>query len=185
MKTFANLLRYYNNIDVVPSIETLETIRGLYTKLGIDIFQGRGIVARGFVEISPAGHAEQARNPPELYAPGLGAYEMLKGAVVWGPGLVFRRKNEAGKTTIRSHKYQDAKVCQKVFGYDANTLHPSTMLGAMPFRKEVVVHWPQTPGQVERFVEALQRNRWFGFTEVDIEVPMELWPKLEEMPPLF
>ena len=65
----------------------------------------------------------------------------------------------------------------RVLGYDVNALYPSTM--------EVVAHWAQTPRKVEKFIEVLQRNRWFGFAKVDIEVPRELWTKFEEMPPLF
>ena len=38
MKTFADWLRYYNNLDVGPFLEALETMRGFYANLGIDIF---------------------------------------------------------------------------------------------------------------------------------------------------
>ena len=41
----------------------------------------------------------QGRNLSELYAPEKEAYEMLKGAVVGGPSLVFTRKQEVRKTT--------------------------------------------------------------------------------------
>ena len=47
-------------------------------------------------------------------------------------------------------------MSQKVVGYDANALYPSTMLGDMPCAKEVVVHWPQTPGNIEKFRSFLQ-----------------------------
>ena len=52
---------------------------------------------------------------------------MMKRAVAWGPSLVFCRKYEAGKTRIRSHKFQDAKLCRKVLGYDADVLYPRTI----------------------------------------------------------
>lgn len=55
----------------------------------------------------------------------------------------------------------------------------------MPCGKEVVVDWPQTPGNVETFCRFLQQDRWFGFAEVDIEVLRELWETFEEMPQLF
>lgn len=87
--------------------------------------------------------------PPELCAPGKVAYEMLKGAVVGRPSLVFYRKHEAGKTRIHSHKFQDAEVCQKVLGYNAKALYLSTMLGTMPCGKEVTVHWLQTSGNIK------------------------------------
>ena len=86
----------------------------------------------------------------ELYAPGEKAYEILKGAVVRGaePGVL-------SKTTMRTHKFKDAKMCPRVLAYDANALYPSTM--------EVVAQWAQTPRNVENFIEVLQRDRWFGF----------------------
>ena len=28
-------------------------------------------------------------------------------------------------------------------------------------------------------------SRWFGFAEVDIEVPPDLWEKFKEFPPIF
>ena len=124
-------------------------------------------------------------NAPELFAPESEACEMLKGSVVGGPSLVFCRKHEAGVTIIRSHKHQDAKVCRKVLGYDANALHPSTLLGWMPYGKRVVQDWPQTEDCLRISIDAVKTERWFGFAEVDIEVPTELWPKFEEMPPLF
>ena len=118
-------------------------------------------------------------------APGEEAYQTLKWAFFGGPSLLFCRKRETGKTRIRLHKFQDVKMSQKVVGYDANALYPSTMLGDMPCGKEVVVHWTQTPGNIEKFRSFLQQDKWFGFAEVDIEVPRELWEKFEEMPPLF
>ena len=31
------------------------------------------------------------------------------------------------KTRIRTHKFQDAKMCPRVLAYDANALYPNTM----------------------------------------------------------
>lgn len=87
--------------------------------------------------------------PPELYAPGKVAYEMLNGAVVRRPNLVFYRNHEAGKRRIHLHKFQDGEVCQKVLGYYANALYLSTMLGTMPCGKEVIVHRLQTSGNIK------------------------------------
>ena len=33
--------------------------------------------------------------------------------------------------------------------------------------------------------ERLKAATWFGFAEVDIEIPKKLWMKFEEMPPIF
>ena len=76
---------------------------------------------------------------------------MLKDAVVGGPSHVFTRKHKAGKTKIRSHKYEDARLCQRVLGYDANALYPSTMLQEMPCGKEKIVVYPYASEAVAEF----------------------------------
>ena len=125
------------------------------------------------------------RNAPDLYAPEREAYDMLKDAVVGGPSLVFTRNHEVGKTKIRSHKYEDARLCQRELGYDANALYPSTMLQDMPCGKEKIVVYSDPSECVADFEYRLRTKKWFGFAEVDISVPNELWDKFEEFPPLF
>ena len=184
MKTFADWLRHYNSLDVKPFLEALEKMRGFYTDLDIDIIKDAASLPGVSMNYLLCGTLNRP-NAPELFVPGPEAYEMLKGAVMGGPSLVFCRKHEAGVTRIRSHKYQDAKVCRKVLGYDANALYPSTMLGLMPCGKGVVQDWQQTEECLRNFIDSVKTEEWFGFAEVDIEVPRELWPKFEEMPPLF
>jgi len=50
-------------------------------------------------------------------------YNLLKTGMVGGPSIVFCRYHEAGMTKIRSHKYDKAKTCRGVIGYDANALY--------------------------------------------------------------
>ena len=83
-------------------------------------FQRRGVQAK--------------RDAPELYAPGEGDYEMLKGAVVGGGGgawarVVFCRKQQPGKTRICSQipRREDVSKSRRVLGYDANALYPNAM----------------------------------------------------------
>jgi len=99
------------------------------------------------------------RNAPELYSPERDAYDMLKDAVVGGPSLVFTRKHEVGKTKIRSHKYEDARLCQRVLGYDANALYPSTMPQEMPCDKEKIVVYPYPSEAAEKFEYRLQMKK--------------------------
>ena len=40
MQTFADWLRYYNDLDVAPGLEALEKMRAFYTDKGIDILKG-------------------------------------------------------------------------------------------------------------------------------------------------
>ena len=127
----------------------------------------------------------RGRNAPELFAPGPEAYEMLKAAVVGGPSLVFTRKHVAGQTRIRSHKFKQSNIMKRIVGFDANSLYPSTMAKEMPCGKEFVVHYKDPVRAVPMLIENLYTERWFGFAEVDIEVPQELWEEFEEFPPIF
>ena len=124
------------------------------------------------------------RNPPKLYAPGNEAYEMLKAAVVGGPTLVFTRKHVAGETRIRSHKYDLARIVKRILGFDANSLYPSTMAKDMPCGKEFVEHYEDPVQAAKELIPRMYSKRWFGFAEVDIEVPRDLWEKFEEFPPI-
>ena len=184
MKMFADWLKYYNNLDVSPFLEALEKMRGFYTNLGIDIFKDAVSLPGVSLQYLLRGTLSTP-DAPELCAPEREAYDMLKGAVVGGPSLVFTRKHEAGKTAIRSHKYENARVCRRVVGYDANALYPSTMLQEMPCGKEKVAHYENLAEEVDIFIGRLRRKEWFGFAEVDISVPRELWEKFEQFPPLF
>jgi len=40
MRSFSDWLRYYNNLDVAPSLEAVEKMRNFYTEKGIDILKG-------------------------------------------------------------------------------------------------------------------------------------------------
>ena len=184
MQTFGDWLEYYNNLDVTPFLETLEKMKALYTKLGIDIFK-HAVSLPGVSMQYILRDTLRGRNPPELYAPTGEAYEMLKGAVVGGPSLVFTRKHLAGQTRIRSHKYELLRIVKRILGFAANSLYPSTMTKEMPCGKETVVHYEDPAQAAKDLIPRLYSKRWFGFAEVDIEVPRDLWETFEEFPPIF
>ena len=148
MQTFGDWLEYYNNLDVTPFSETLEKMKAFYTKLGVDIFKGAVSLLGVSMQYILQG-TMRGREPPKLYAPTGEAYEMLKGAVVGGPSLVFTRKHIAGQTRIRSHKYDLARIVQRILGFNANSLYPSTMTKEMPCGKETIVHY-EDPAQAAK-----------------------------------
>ena len=182
MKTFKDWVRYYNNRDVGPGLEALEKMKNFYTEKGIDIMKDAVSIPGVSMHYLLKGAIERKA---ELYAPSKEAYEMLKGAVVGGPSLVFTRYHEVGKTGIRSHQHPDAKLCQKILGYDANALYLSTMLRDMPCGKERVEHYDDDLAMPLELTQNLKQGSWFGFAEVDIEIPARLRPKFEEMSPFF
>ena len=187
MQTFGDWLEYYNNLDVAPFLEALQKMKEFYTSLGIDILKD-AVSLPGVSEKYILRKTLQPRwgyKPPELYSPNKEAYAMLKAVVVGGPSLVFTRKHVAGETRIRSHQYEDARVCRRILGYDANSLYPSTMMKEMPCGPGYVKSYDNPEAYARVFPQFLWMEEWFGFAEVDIEVPEELWPEFEEFPPLF
>ena len=112
---------------------------------------------------------------------------MLKEAVVEGPSLVFTRYHEEGQTKIRDHQYEDARLCKKILGYDAKALYLSAILKDMPCGKERVVHYNNNNKGIAAamLTHKVKAGTWFGFAEVDIEIPEHLRTKFEEMCPLF
>ena len=162
-------------------------MKEFYTSLGIDILKD-AVSLPGVSEKYILRKTLQPRwgyKPPELYSPNKEAYAMLKAAVVGGPSLVFTRRHVAGETRIRSHQYEDARLCRRILGYDAKSLYPSTMMKEMPCGPGYVKSYDNPEAYARVFPQFLWMEEWFGFAEVDIEVPEELWPEFEEFPPLF
>ena len=178
MQTFADWLRYYNNLNVAPGLEALQKMRNF------DILKDAVSVPGVSLHYLLRGAVE--RNA-ELYSPRKEAYDMLKEAVVGGPSLVFTRLHEVGVTGIRSHQIPEPCLCKNILGYNANALYLSTMLREMPCGKERVVHY-EDEYQTEAapvLTHRLKEGSWFGFAEVDIEIPKHLHQKFEEMCPFF
>ena len=170
MRTFADWLRYYNNLDVAPGLEALQKKRNFYTEKGIDILKDAVSIPGVSLHYLLRGAVE--RNA-ELYSPAKEAYDMLKEAVVGVPSLVFTRHHEVGVTALRSHQIAEPRLRKNILGYDANALYLSTMLREMPCGKERVVHY-EDEYQAEAapvLTHRLKEGNWFGFAEVDIEIP--------------
>ena len=187
MQTFGDWLEYYNNLDVAPFLEALQKMKEFYTGLGVDIFKvavSLPSVSQQYI-LRKTLQPRRGYKPPELYAPNKAAYTMLKAAVVGGPSLVFTRKHVAGETRIRSHQYENARLVRHILGYDANSLYPSTMMKEMPCGPGVVTIYNHPEAFARLLPQLLYTKQWFGFAEVDIEVPREAWPEFEEFPPLF
>ena len=182
MRTFADWLRYYNNLDVAPGLEALEKMRNVYTEKGIDILIDAVSIPGVNLHYLLRGAVERGA---ELYSPGKEAYEMLKEAVVRGLSLVFTRYHEVDVTRIRSHRTSEPRLSKNILGYDANALYLSTMLREMPCGKERVVHYRGQAEAAPILTHRFKEGNWFGLAEVDIEIPERLRPKFEEMCPFF
>ena len=88
MRTFADCLRYYNNLDVAPGLEALEKMKNFYTEKGIDILKDGFSVPGVSLHYLLRGAVE--RNA-ELYSPSKEAYDMLKASCCWGTEPRFHK----------------------------------------------------------------------------------------------
>ena len=140
-------------------------------------FQRRGVQAK--------------RDVPELYSPGEGAYEMLKGAVdvggrgrgrAWSSVESMRRaKRESVHTNSKTRRCVEEL---KSSGLRRRRAVPNHNVGRNALCQGG--RWVMARNAAERRkVHRRSAERQFGFAEVDIEVPRELLEKFEEMPPLF
>ena len=164
MRTFRNWLEYYNNLDVTPGLEALEKMRSFYSNKGIDILKDAVSLSGVSLHYLLLGALERGE---EFWSPNSEAYDLLKKGMVGGPSIVFKRYHESGVTKIRPHRVKTPKTCAKIVGYDANALYLSTMARGMPGGKGVVVAYDNPQEGLDR----VRMEDWFGFAEVDIQIP--------------
>jgi hypothetical protein len=114
----------------------------------------------------------------------------LKNNITGGASIVFHRYHEAGKTTIMRPVYehgewnrgQEGKLVDRIVGFDANALYLWCIGQDMPCG---ILKWndytaPQTQECINHFIDST-----YGFIEVDIETPEELYNKFYEFPLIF
>jgi len=162
--SFADWLRYYNNLDVRPFTEALQKMKTFYGERGIDICKDTLSLPGVSLQYLLRGIDSKSKNT--LYAPGEEADKHLKAAVSGGPSIVFTRYHEAGVTRIRSHEKTAAKPCKRILGYDANALYLSTMLNDMPRGKEKVIDYEDPVLAVTELKNAIINGKIVWFREV-------------------
>ena len=115
----------------------------------------------------------------------------FKQNITGGASIVFHRYHEKDKTQItRTHYntnkkewYYDkaGKVVKKIVGYDANALYLYCLGEEMPCGK---LCWKENNDWI-KYREEVMADAFFGFLEVDIEVPEDKWEYFGEMCPIM
>ena len=114
--------------------------------------------------------------------------ELLRTGMVRGPVQVFTSYHEKDITRIRPHVYgEKSNLTKGVIGYDANVLYLYCSGDVMPCGKDTLVvnKKPFDQKRIAKFSKDVLKGKVFGFAQVDIEVPDELYDKFSEMSPLF
>ena len=113
-------------------------------------------------------------------------YELLRTGMLGRPAQVFTRYHEKDITSKRSHVHgEKSKLTKGIIGYDANVLYLYCSGDVMVCGKETLVvnKKPFHQKRIEKFSKDVLKGKVFGFAQVDIEVPGELYDKFSEMAP--
>ena len=180
MKTMKDYLEYYDNLDVIPFIEAVEKMKNFYQDKKLDLFKDGvslpGLVLKYLMKSTDSRFSLFGPEDKDLY-------DMLKGGIVGGPSIIFKRYAEAYKTYIRqgSTPHEADKLCKKIIGYDANALYLWGISQEMPTGEYQRVE----SYDVEQFTQDILNDKLFGFMKVDIETPDHLKDCFSEMTPIF
>ena len=118
----------------------------------------------------------------------IAVYALLRKGMVGGPAHVFTRYHKKDITRIRSHVYgEKSKLTRGIIGYDANSLYLYCSGDVMPCGKETLIvnKMPFDQKRIAKFSKDVLKGNVFGFAQVDIEVPDELYDKFSDISPLF
>ena len=111
--------------------------------------------------------------------------------MVGGPARVFLRHHEKDIARVRFYVYgEKSRLTEKnIIGYhDANTLYLYCSADLMPCAKDTLAVNEKSFDQkriATKFPKNVSKEKAFGFAQVDIEVPDELYDKFSEMAPLL
>ena len=120
------MLIYYNVLDCVPFVQTVQNLLRPYLQQGLDIFKTSFSVSgvaklqmikknflNAFFCLFPKWHGD--------------LYKTLQSQLTGGLSLIFCRLATSGETKIRSHEIDNPETVKKVLGLDANSLHLYTI----------------------------------------------------------
>ena len=125
MCTFKDFLRWYNNKDVVPTLEAMQTMLAFYHKKGIDMLK-LGWPLPNLANICL--HKSTSAKFYPFTETDKDLLQKFREDMVGGPSIVFTRKAVVDETFIRKSE----NVCKSIVGIDASQLYPYSMCQPMP-----------------------------------------------------
>ena len=125
MKSFKDCLMWYNNKDVVPTLEAMQKRIEFYHRKEIDMLK-LGCTLPDLANICLHKSTNSKFYPFTESDKDL--LEKIREDMVGGPSIVFTRKAVADETFIR----KSTKLCKSIVGIDAGQLYPHSMCQPMP-----------------------------------------------------
>ena len=125
MCTFEDFLRWYNNKDVVPTLEATQKMLAFYHKKGIDMLK-LGCTLPKLAKTCL--HRSTSAKFYPFTETDKNLLQKNGEDMVGGPSIVFTRKAVVDKTFVRD----SGNICKSIVGIDASQLYPYTMCQPMP-----------------------------------------------------
>ena len=125
MQNFTDFLKWYNNKDVVPTLEAMQKMIEFYHNKGIDMLK-LGCTLPNLANICLHKSTDSKFYP--FIEPDKDLLEKIREDMVGGPSIVFTRKAVVDETFIR----KSSNLCKSIVGIDASQLYPYLMCQPMP-----------------------------------------------------
>ena len=125
MCTFKDFLRWYNNKDVVPTLEAMQKMLAFYHKKGIDMLKF-GCTLPNLTNVCL--HKSTSAKFDPFTETDEDLFQKIREDMVGGPSIVFTRKAVVDETLIRKSE----NICKSIVGIDASQLYPYSMCQPMP-----------------------------------------------------
>ena len=125
MQYFSDFLKWYNNKDVVPTLEAIQKMIEFYHNKGIDMLKV-GCTLPNLANICLHKSTDSKFYPFTESDEDL--LEKIREDMVGGPSFVFTRKAVVDESSI----CKSSNLCKSIVGIDASQLYPYSMCQTMP-----------------------------------------------------
>ena len=149
MCTFNDFLRWYNNIDVVPTLEAMRKMLGFYHKSGIDMLK-LGCTLPNLAIICL--HKSTSAKFYPFTETDKEFLQKIREVMIGGTSTVFTRKAVVDETFIRISK----NFCKPIAGINVSQLYPCSMCQPMP--TGLYTQWEYDP-EPNRFKPQQNKSR--------------------------
>ena len=136
MSTFRDFLGWYNNKDVVHTLEAMQKIMAFHHGKDIDMLK------LGCTFLNMANICLHKSTDGKFYRfteRDEDLFQKIRGGVVGGASIVFTLKAIVYENFTR----KSAKVCKSILGIDASQLYPYSLCQPIPSR--LYTHWDRDP----------------------------------------
>ena len=151
MQNFSDFLKWYNNKDVVPTLEAMQKMIEFYHNKGIDMLK-LGCTLPNLAKICLHKSTDSKFYPFTESDKDL--LEKIREDMVGGPSIVFTRKAVVDETFIR----KSSNLCKSIVGIDASQLYPYSM--CQPIKTGLYTRW-EYDSDTNRFTARQNKSRSF------------------------